>query len=178
MNSFSKIKIWYIILVIGMITVLLVNALDKTETFEEKLEKARGTVSLRMYESIEHWSDSLKVPKYIAYNVAYLETGYKGPFHYNYKPYQTSSAGAVGPMQIIPAFAWVYTDRKITSRDLMYDIDLNVEISMKMLAVWYKMYKNWTLAAGAYNSGQPIRNDYAVYVSSNEDYKNKWVNLK
>lgn len=178
MNFFSKIKIWYIILVIGMITVLLVNALDKTETFEEKLEKARGTVSLRMYESIEHWSDSLKVPKYIAYNVAYLETGYRGPFHFGYKPYLVSSANAVGPMQIITTYAHPYTDRKITSRELMYDIDLNVEISMKMLNVWYKMYGNWAVACGAYNTGRPIVNEYASYAANNKNYKNKWVNFK
>ena len=178
MSSFVKIKLWYAIIIVGIVIVLLLNILNKAESFEEKLEKARGTVSLQMYESIEHWSDSLNIPKHIAYNIAYLETGYQGPFHFSYKPYQASSAGAVGPMQIITIYAHKFTSEKITSRNLMYDIDLNVEISMKMLAVWYKIYGNWDVACGAYNTGQPIVNDYASYASNNKNYKNKWINLK
>ncbi len=33
------------------------------------------------------------------------------------------------------------------------------------------------LACGAYNSGQPIRNGYAVYATTNKDYKSKWERL-
>jgi hypothetical protein len=53
---------------------------------------------LKMYELIDHYSNIYKIPKYIAFNVAYLETHYKGPFDWKYKPGQTSFAGAVGPM--------------------------------------------------------------------------------
>jgi hypothetical protein len=48
---------------------------------------------------------------------------------------------------------------------------------MKMLRNWYSIHHDWTLACGAYNSGQPIRNDYAVYATTNKDYKNKWERL-
>ena len=47
-------------------------------------------------------------------------------------------------------------------------------ISMKMLRKWYSIHHDWTLACGAYNSGQPIRNAYAVYATTNKDYKEKW----
>ena len=130
-----------------------------------------------MYEFIEHYSDSFGIPKYVAYNVAYLETGYKGPFHFEYNPYQTSPMGAQGPMQIITIYAYPYVGRKISDKELKTNIDLNVKVSMQMLAVWYKMFKDWELACGAYNSGQPIRNDYAVYAASNKNYKSKWVRL-
>ena len=153
------------------------NLNRRLDYFEERLDMANGSISLQMYESIEHWSDSFNVPKYVAYNVAYQETGYRGPFHFNYNPYQTSSAGAVGPMQIITIYAHTYAGRHLSEKELKTNIDLNVKISMQMLRVWYNIYKDWELAAGAYNSGQPIRNNYAVYAASNKDYKNKWVRL-
>ena len=153
------------------------NLNRRLDYFEERLDMANGSISLQMYESIEHWSDSFNVPKYVAYNVAYQETGYRGPFHFNYNPYQTSSAGAVGPMQIITRWAHPYAGRRLSDKELKTNIDLNVKISMQMLRVWYNIYKDWELAAGAYNSGQPIRNNYAVYAASNKDYKNKWVRL-
>ena len=39
--------------------------------------------------------------KRYAYGIAYAETRYKGPFHWNYNPAQTSCVGAEGPMQIM-----------------------------------------------------------------------------
>ena len=66
---------------------------------------------------------------------------------------------------------------KACEKELKTNIDLNVMISMKMLRNWYSIHHDWTLAYGAYNSGQPIRNDYAVYATTNKDYKNKWERL-
>jgi soluble lytic murein transglycosylase-like protein len=177
MSFFSKIKNWYLIIILGIVGLMYYNLNRRLDYFEERLDIANGSISLQMYESIEHWSDSFNVPKYVAYNVAYQETGYRGPFHFNYNPYQTSSAGAVGPMQIITIYAHTYAGRRLSDKELKTNIDLNVKISMQMLRVWYNIYKDWELAAGAYNSGQPIRNNYAVYAASNKDYKNKWVRL-
>ena len=177
MSFFSKIKNWYLIIILGIVGLMYYNLNRRLDYFEERLDMANGSISLQMYESIEHWSDSFNVPKYVAYNVAYQETGYRGPFHFNYNPYQTSSAGAVGPMQIITIYAHTYAGRRLSDKELKTNIDLNVKISMQMLRVWYNIYKDWELAAGAYNSGQPIRNNYAVYAVSNKDYKNKWVRL-
>jgi hypothetical protein len=58
--------------------------------------------SLKMYELLEKYSEEYDIPKHIAYNVAFLETRYQGPFHWNYVPARTSPVGAVGPMQIMP----------------------------------------------------------------------------
>ncbi len=69
--------------------------------------------------------------KYIAYNVAYLETKYQGPFDWDYHGKLTSYAGAQGPMQIITRWAHQYAERRITEKELRTNIDLNVMISMK-----------------------------------------------
>ena len=116
---------------------------------------------LKMYELIDHYSDIYEIPKHIAFNVAYLETRYKGPFDWKYKPGQTSYAGAVGPMQIMPQYASYYAGFKVKKPVLKDSIELNVKISMKMLREWYNRYNDWGKAAGAYNTGRPIMNSYA-----------------
>lgn len=177
MSTFSKIKNWYVIIILGVVGVMFYNLNRRMDYFEERLDMASGTISLQMYESIEHWSDSFDIPKYIAYNVAYLETRYQGPFHFDYNPYQESHAGAVGPMQIITRWAHPYVKRRLSEKELKTNIDLNVKISMQMLRKWYSIHNDWTLACGAYNSGRPIRNGYAIYATTNKDYKSKWNKL-
>jgi len=174
---FDKLKHWYLIIILAIVGLMYYNVNRRLDYFEDRLDLATGTLSLQMYESIEHWSDSFEIPKYVAYNVAYLETGYKGPFHFNYNPYQKSFAGAVGPMQIITKWAHKYAGRRLTEKELKTNIDLNVRISMQMLRKWHSIHGNWMDAAGAYNSGSPIHNNYAVYVANNKDYKSKWIKL-
>lgn len=178
MSIFLKIKNWYLILVLAIIGLMYYNLDRRIDTFEDRLDSVKSTVSFQMYESIEHWSDSFNIPKHIAYNIAYQETGYRGPFHFDYNPYQTSGAGAVGPMQIITRWAHSYAGRHVTEKELKTDIDLNVKLSMKILQKWYFTYKDWTLACGAYNSGQPIKNHYAIYATTVKDYKNKWCKVQ
>ena len=122
MNFFSKIKNWYLILVLAIVGLMYYNINRKLDYFEDRLDLAQGTISLQMYESIEHWSDSFNIPKYIAYNVAYLETGYRGPFDFSYNPYQTSHMGAQGPMQIITQWAHPYVGRRLTDKELKTNI--------------------------------------------------------
>ena len=177
MNMFAKLKSFYFIIILGVMVLMYLNLNRRIDDFEDKLDLAAGTTSLQMYESIEHWSDSFGIPKYIAYNVAYLETRYQGPFDFDYNHKQTSSAGAVGPMQIITRWAQPYVRKRITAKELRNNIDLNVMISMKMLRKWYSIHHDWTLACGAYNSGQPIRNAYAIYATTNKDYKEKWERI-
>jgi len=177
MSTFHKLKTWYVIILLGVIGALFYSLEKRVNDLEEKLYLAEGTVSLQMYESIEHWSDSFNIPKHIAYNVAFLETRYKGPFDFKYNPEQISSAGARGPMQIIPRYAKAFGGRKATAKRLLHDIDLNVMVSMKMLKKWHSIYHDWTLACGAYNTGQPVRNSYAQYATSNKDYKLKWTDI-
>jgi soluble lytic murein transglycosylase-like protein len=174
---FLKVRDAFILVILAIIAALLWRIDTSMSRFEKKLEIAEGTVSFQMYESIEHWSDSFEIPKHIAYNIAYKETRYRGPFDFKYEHRLESSAGAVGPMQIITKWAQKYSRRRVSERELKTNVDLNVKISMQMLRKWHSIYGDWTKACGAYNSGQPIKNEYAIYCVNNKDYKNKWVNL-
>jgi hypothetical protein len=64
-------------------------------------------------------------------------------------------------MQIITKYAHKFAGRKVSESELKSNIKLNVEVSMKMLRVWYDKYHDWELAFGAYNTGRPVRNSYA-----------------
>jgi len=130
---------------------------------------------LVMFELIERYSKQYAVPKYIAYNIAYKETRYKGPFHWTYNPHQTSSAGAIGAMQIMPGTSKLINKKKVKKDTLMYDLDFNVKTSMKLLNKLYKKYKSWSIVCGCYNTGKPMVNGYAKFCASNIDYKSNWV---
>lgn len=175
----NSIKFTYFVICLGILY-LSYNLISKLDVWGNKNDisghgKQTSPYSLQMYHSIEKYSKQYRIPRYVAYNVAYSETGYRGPFHWNYQPVQISYAGAVGPMQIIPKYAHPFAGRKVTEKELLSNIDLNVKISMKMLRSWYNMHGNWTDACGAYNSGRPIHNDYAMYCSSNKNYKKNWI---
>ena len=128
----------------------------------------------KMYESILMYADSFDVPLYIAFNVARLETGYLGPNHKNYNHKQVSKAGAVGPMQIMPQYASFFAGFPVNKKELKENIDLNVYISMKLLAQHFKKYGNWKKVLGAYNTGRPIINDYAQK-GVKTDYLKYWI---
>jgi soluble lytic murein transglycosylase-like protein len=173
------------LLTLSIITILFFTNYEKSYHFEKiesdffkEVNDINSSNSIKMYESIEKYSDLYNVPKYIAYNVAFKETRYRGPFHWKYKHYQESYAGALGPMQIMLATAKspVYSSGlKITPELLMNDIDLNVELSMKILRRNFEKTGNWKLACGKYNTGKAIINDYAIYCATNKNYKNKWI---
>ena len=177
MNVFKQLKRWYIIILIGLLTLLYLRLeykVIKLQRESDELNNKLSVIPIQMHDALEKYSDSFNVPKHVAYNVAYLETRYQGPFDFDYEHRKTSSAGAVGPMQIITRWAQPYAKKRVTTKELRNNIDLNVMISMKMLRKWYSIHHDWTLACGAYNSGQPIRNAYAVYATTNKDYKEKW----
>jgi len=128
----------------------------------------------KMYESILHHADSFDVPLYIAFNVARMETGYRGPNHESYNHKQTSKAGAVGPMQIMPQYASYFAGFPVKKKELKDSIDLNVYISMKVLSELYDKYGNWKKVLGAYNTGRPIINNYAQK-GVEKDYLKYWI---
>lgn len=130
---------------------------------------------LEMHNYIEKYANKYNVPLHIAYNVAFMETRYKGPFDWSYKPDVESLAGAVGPMQVMVETANYINNRDVSKKRLKEDIEINIETSMKLLSKLYGMYNNWGLACGSYNTGQPILNDYALYCINNKDYKSKWL---
>ena len=116
---------------------------------------------LQMYYYIEKYADSFNIPKRFAYGIASHETGYKGPFHWDYNPAQTSCANAVGPMQVMVSTArWINNDN-VTKDKLRTDIRYNVYTSMKLLRKLYNKRGDWKLVFGEYNTGRPCVNGYA-----------------
>jgi len=130
--------------------------------------------SLVMFDLIEKYSNQYNIPKYVAYNIAYKETRYKGPFHWQYNPHQVSYAGAIGAMQIMPGTSRLINKVTVSKEKLMYDLEFNVRTSMKLLNKLYKKYKNWEVVCGCYNTGRPMVNDYARFCASNINYKSNW----
>ena len=138
-------------------------------------DSSNSPACLQMYNLIERKAELNNIPKYILYNVAWLETRYCGPFDWDYNPYRTSSAGAQGPMQIITRYAQSHTDHHVTAKELRTDLELNIDVSCSMLKNLYKTYGRWDLVLGYYNTGYPQVNDYAAYGSSTKNYKIKWT---
>jgi soluble lytic murein transglycosylase-like protein len=157
---------------------------SKREVVEDEIQLGinKGLItsptSMRMYELIEKYSDKYDVPKYIAYNVAFKETRYQGPFHWNYNPSQVSCVGALGPMQIMPGTAKMIAKKHIDNDELMNNLKTNMEISMKLLNNLYKQYKSWSIACGCYNTGRPIVNEYALFCVNNKDYRRNWKYIR
>lgn len=135
--------------------------------------------SLKMYYIIEDKSVEYNIPIHILYNIAYLETKYKGPFDFSYNPYLESSAGAQGPMQVITKYAHQHYDGdgKLNNKQLRTNIELNIDICCKKLTVLYKKYKKWDLALGYYHTGYPVVDTYSKYVLNNKEYNNKWIKI-
>ena len=130
--------------------------------------------ALRMYRAIMLYSGMYQVPRHVAFNVAHLETTYRGPQDSTYNPSRVSKMGAMGPMQIRYKYASYFAERKVTKSELRDSIEFNVNLSMKILAQNYKRFKSWAKAAGAYNTGRPIINRYAREAVK-KNYKRNWL---
>lgn len=170
-----------------LITLLIIAAVltcgymlnTEKKNFELKIislgDSSNSPACLQMFNLIERKSEANGIPKYILYNVAWLETRYRGPFDWSYNPYQTSSAGAQGPMQIITRYAHEHAGYHVSPKELRTNLELNINISCSMLKNLYKRYGRWDIVLGYYNTGYPQVNDYAAYGVSNKDYKVKWI---
>jgi len=152
---------------------------DTKKTFEikpdvEDISKVNQS-SLKMFECLEKFSEMYNIPKSIFFNIAYLESRYRGPSDEKYKPNLTSRCGALGPMQIMPSTANYICKEKVSKQKLKNDIELNVEISAKVLRHLHDKYNDWALVCGYYNTGRPKVNKYAKFCVENEDYQKNWV---
>ena len=128
----------------------------------------------RLHDAIVLYADSFNVPLHIAFNMAYLETTYRGPLDSTYNHKKTSQCGAVGAMQIMPQYASHYAGFKVTKQALRDSIELNVYVSMKIMSENYKKTKCWKKAAGKYHTGKPCVDNYAKKAVV-KNYQSKWV---
>jgi len=126
---------------------------------------------MQMYNYIKQYADTFDIPLRYAFGIANVETGYKGPFHWDYNHAQGSSAGALGPMQIMLETARRNNNDNVSRERLRNDIEYNVRTSMKLLHKLYNKYKDWKTVFGCYNTGHPCINGYAHKVYN---YKINW----
>ena len=74
-------------------------------------------------------------------------------------------------MQVMPATSRLINKEKVTKEKLKNDIAYNVRTSMKLLRRLHDKYKDWKLVFGAYNTGRPMINQYALNVYN---YQPNW----
>lgn len=166
-----------IIFVVLILLIIVITKLDITKKSAGVNIPKSGIIlntkvpSIKMYLCIQKYSKQYNVPAGYLYAIAKHETGYDGPNDYSYDPALTSPASAVGPMQVKLSTARLF-DKHITSDKLLNDIDSNVRISAMLLNKLYKIYGNWQLAFGAYNTGSPVKNKYSQNII-NKNFK--WV---
>lgn len=140
---------------------------------ESKYIEDKKPPCLSMHFNIEKYADSFNIPKRYAYGIAYMETKYQGPFHWEYNHKQTSNAGALGPMQVMLSTARGLNKDKVTRDRLKNNIEYNVMTSMKLLRRLYNLRGSWAVAFGEYNTGKPCINGYANQVIN---HKINWKN--
>jgi len=131
--------------------------------------------SIQMYFYIKKYAKLYDIPEAYAFSLAYQETNYRGPLHFSYNPEQVSTAGALGPMQIMPNTFKMVNKKSISNRRLKSDIQLNVMTSMKLLRMLHNQYQDWGLAFGAYNTGKPCINEYSQNILNKEFF---WISGK
>ena len=186
MNNLSS----YIVLILSVLIIFTVVGIPNYKQIEYIESKPKqhletdtsGTPvvpsSMLMYELLETYSQKHNVPRYIAYNIAFRETRYRGPFDWDYNPELISPVGAQGPMQVMPSTAKLIQGKVVDKEELRTNLELNIQTSMMLLEKLYNKYGDWKIVCGCYNTGQPIVNEYAVYCSNNKDYRGKWVYYK
>ena len=140
-------------------------------TLSKRIESS-DPACLQMYYHINRYADTFNIPIKYAFGIAHVESSYNGPFHWNYNHKLTSYAGAVGPMQIMPSTAKFINKEKVSPIRLKSDVEYNVKTSMKLLRYLYDQYGDWKLVFGAYNTGHPCVNGYALKVYS---YEPSWM---
>ena len=167
MKLFSRL---IVLLVIVFGFTLFLGWYTETSKFESRIENL-GKISkdmppsMQLYYHIVKYSKEYDVPLNIAFGVAHHESGYQGPFDWKYNPKLTSIANAYGAMQIQVPTANSFSDKKVTRLDLLNDLELNVNLSMRILSYLKKKHGDWKLALGAYNTGKPIINQYALNIA-------------
>jgi len=167
----TRVSFFAALVFIGLLTIPLRRFLSVDQIVQEEISYyEEGSIyegqpiAVRMFSSIEKYAAKYDIPLRYALGIAYTETRYEGPFHWRYNPKQKSSAGALGPMQIMPSTANMIWGRSISRDELISNIDLNVETSMKLLRKLYDKYGNWKIVFGCYNTGRPCVNGYAEKV--------------
>lgn len=142
--QFNEYRALYCIFLFLLTIALLVN-LNFSMAYAKNIEAMRSRVN--NFKTIYKFSKWLGIPVALPVCVQIRETGWL-PKHR--RASAISPAGAIGLMQIMPYHAKTYGYK---SSDLL-DPDINIEVSCKLLKVWYLKYdKDLEKVFAAYNGG-------------------------
>lgn len=136
------------------------KVVDVTETLERYIDLAPKSYQTWYYTK-KYLKVYKNVPVKMAKNILRQETGFTHPLDFKYNPHLTSSAGAVGPWQIMPSTGKYVGGSQVTANKLKMDVNLNSKIGIKYLSSLIKQY-GYLHAAGFYNTGYVKVNNYAI----------------
>ena len=92
----TRVSFFAALVFIGLLTIPLRHFLNAEETVNEDLVYTEGSIyegqpiAVRMFSSIEKYASKYNIPLRYALGIAYAETRYEGPFHWQYNPQQKS----------------------------------------------------------------------------------------
>jgi len=140
---------------------------SKQDAFEQYIKLAPH--SIRLYFNTKKYCKEFGVPEEIAFSILGLETGYKGPDKFNYKPNQVSTADALGSWQVLLSTGkdmYVLLElgdrNELTREMLLNDDELNTMIGIRYLKWLHdNISSNWIISCGFYNTGYEVVNQYA-----------------
>lgn len=177
-------KIQYLIVVI-LILLHVFNVFKNLETAEiktiseEEMIKTHAPPNLQTFYYISKYSKQYNVPLEYVLKSAYLETGYKGFYHWDYNPFsekQISVAGARGPLQVMYICAldvWGDSIKHLSKNEvhhyLRYDLEWNIHTGIRHMRRLYDKYKDWKIVYSVYNQGwvgEKNINNYALRIAS------------
>lgn len=120
---------------------------------------------VQVYLSTVKYSKEYNVPTKYALRMLYHESTYRGPIDKDYNANLISNQNALGAAQVMLSTANSMSDSVLTYDQVLYDIDLNIKVSMKYLSTLYAKYHRWDIAFGVYNTGHKVVNDYAKSIT-------------
>lgn len=170
------IKLRYIAFFASTLYLLFALPAPVSETVNSYEAKELDIVSLgppnyQLYEYMKQYSGLYDIPFSFALRCAAEETGYRGKFHFTYKPFvdknRVSYANAHGPLQIrVPTANDMWEDREITEEDLGYNIQLNVITSFRYKKYLYDIYHDWLKVYSVYNMGWKGKEEINQYAKN------------
>lgn len=126
---------------------------------DKKFDITKELPCKQMYYWIERYAKEYNIDPGYLYAIAYNESKYQGPYHYDYTQSVRNKSGATGPMQIMPATARLMHKKDIDINRLRNDIEFNIRTSCMAISHLRAYYGNdIELAFGAYATGKPCRN--------------------
>lgn len=138
-----------LVLLVLVAVVLMVRLIQMSgEYLEERLYLPRDGDDRLMYEAyVDAASEACEVDKAIIYAVIYCES--------NFDPDATSSVGAMGLMQMMPATFEEMQGYLKEEHDIeaLYDPEINIRYGTYYLSRLYRIFGDWETVYAAYNAG-------------------------